>query len=509
MQDSRSLLIIDSDPTFRANAARFLTERGFVVSDASTGQAGAELARRLRPEYVLLDLAVQQPRAAELIEMLSAGPEKPRIVCVASGARVADVVAAVRAGALDVMERPVDGERLVRLYERAPRAVSQPQAVVAPPVPMTKPVRVTHEPELDPLATRSDAVKAALNRLARLAEVETAVVVEGEPGCGQESFARHFHGASARAAGPFVVVPSHPEGSTAEDALFGSTATVSAFARAKGGVVFVESLLSLGATGQERLAKLLQGLAAARVGGSTVRWPPMIIGLERPLAAEVESGRVRKDLAGYLARTTVSVPPLRARKEDLPEVIQGLVTAIQIQVGATASAVSPAVMEVLVAREWQGNFPELVATVCRAAAYDEAGRVVLDLTPRFEPSPVVDADSFDEEMQASLAPPSAEEEEDDDGDEWEPTLDERGRVQPYDVYEAQIFRFALKNAGGCVSRAAELLGVGRATMYRKMRAYDIDVPPVSERSIARTRRVKKRAVSAPGVGLGASRDFVS
>src|SRR5688572_19973539 len=72
--------------------------------------------------------------------------------------------------------------------------------------------------------------------------------------------------------------------------------------------------------------------------------------------------------------------------------------------------------------------------------------------------------------------------------EWKPTADTQGRVRPYDEYEAEIFRFALARAGGCVSRAAEMLRVGRATMYRKMRAYGIDVPPVSERAIDRSRR---------------------
>lgn len=71
---------------------------------------------------------------------------------------------------------------------------------------------------------------------------------------------------------------------------------------------------------------------------------------------------------------------------------------------------------------------------------------------------------------------------------WAPSLDASGKVQPYDVYEAEIFRFALQQAGGCVSRAAEMLHVGRATMYRKMRAYSIIAPPVSERLIDRSRR---------------------
>src|SRR5947207_1376662 len=77
--------------------------------------------------------------------------------------------------------------------------------------------------------------------------------------------------------------------------------------------------------------------------------------------------------------------------------------------------------------------------------------------------------------------------------DWKPSLDSSGQVQKFDVYEAEIFRFALAHAGGCVSHAAEKLGVGRATMYRKMRAYGIVAPPVSERAIDRTRKTKSEA----------------
>jgi transcriptional regulator of acetoin/glycerol metabolism len=79
--------------------------------------------------------------------------------------------------------------------------------------------------------------------------------------------------------------------------------------------------------------------------------------------------------------------------------------------------------------------------------------------------------------------------------DWKPSLDGEGKVRSFDAYEAEIFRFALDNAGGCVSRAAELLGVGRATMYRKMRAYSIIAPPVSERAIDRSRRPSKDDVA--------------
>lgn len=94
------------------------------------------------------------------------------------------------------------------------------------------------------------------------------------------------------------------------------------------------------------------------------------------------------------------------------------------------------------------------------------------------------------EQEATVLRDAIQGEVDAEGRRWCPTLDAGGRVQRFDVYEAEIFRFALANAGGCVSRAAEMLGVGRATMYRKMRAYEIVAPPVSQRAIERSRKAR-------------------
>jgi DNA-binding NtrC family response regulator len=224
------------------------------------------------------------------------------------------------------------------------------------------------------------------------------------------------------------------------------------------------------------LAKLLRGLSAAKVSGAEVRWPPMIGGIDRDLEVEVSAGRLRADVAQVFGRTRIRVPPLRQRREDIPELVRRVMQAVQRQVGAAGVSVSPRVLQELGERDWPGNLTELVDAVKEACVLAEGGLIVLDLAAR-ERLPLRD----DEEQ--DLTPTKSG---------WRPTLDMSGDVQPYDIYEAEIFRFALENAGGCVSRAAELLGVGRATMYRKMRAYNIDVPPVSERAIARSRGARQR-----------------
>lgn len=484
MSNPRSILVIDADPTYRRNAGRFLGDHGYTVYEADTPSRGLEEARAKQPRFALVDLAFQAQMGVDIVEQLRGFGHPLDVVCVAKGCALSHVVNAVKAGALDVMERPVDGERLVRILAQAARP--RPDSKVADN--QNRPAGLDDDPHVDVEVIESPAMKNAVARAQQLAKNALALVVEGESGAGHEVAARYFHKASDRSEGPFVKVPAVPTaGRSPHDLLFGAGDEVSAFARAKGGIVYIENLLSLGLAGQDRLLKLLEGLRAARAAGSDVRWPPMVIGIERPLSVEVKAGRVPADLADMLAETVVTMPPLRDRKEDLPLLIERVVSAIQERLQAPEVAVDPKVVEDFATRPWERNLPELITTVCRAAAFDPAGRLVLDPSIRAEPEPLPNPTPVVEAAPAAAEAAPAEE----DGHVWHPSVDEAGQVQPYDVYEAEIFRFALEKAGGCVSRAAELLGVGRATMYRKMRAYDITVPPVSERAMARSRHARK------------------
>lgn len=482
MRDSK-ILIIDPDPTFRRNARRFLGERGFSVEEAESGAAGVERMRLNVAEYALVDLNLRGPGGVEVVQQLMNISPSCGVICVTSDASTSQVVGAMRAGALDVFERPVDGERLVRRFEE--RKSHMISSSAAPPSVVAVPVNISRIPPVDLLVAESSAMRTALSRVQALVADETAVMLHGEVGVGLNSVAKYAHAVGPRRAGAFITVPANPDGSTAEEALFGSARVPSAFAQAKGGVVFIESLLSLGDAGQDRLAKLLQGLAASKVSGGAVRWPPMLLGLEGTPMEQVRAGKLRRDLAMLLERVAVKVPSLRQRPEDLPELVRRMAGAIAQHVGAPAWEVQPEVLQSLLQRAWSGNVKELMRVVKDAAVQDVESRLFLDLSVRpSAPMPV----------QVAPEVPAPAPVEKNPG--WAPTLDEEGQVQPYDVYEAEIFKFALHNAGGCVSRAAELLGVGRATMYRKMRAYEIEVPPVSERAISRSRRKKRNAANA-------------
>lgn len=476
MSERRTVLTIDEDPAFRRNASRFLSERGFLTFEAEGPDSGLAATLRHRPDFVLVDVHLKAAPGVDLIETLAQSQDAPKVIGVTGSSRVPEVVAAVKAGAVDVLERPVDGERLLAIIQEVLAVSEAMQSGSERPRPVALPVTL----DVDVLVSESPVMKELLQNLMARAAKEESIVLAGEDGLRLDAVARFIHRMGPRAEGPLVMVPT----ASAEERLFGSARQPSAFADAKGGMVFVESLTALGGSGQERLVKLMQGLSGT-AGPGSVRWPPMVIATHGSIQNSVRANRLRADLGRLLEPFAVEVPPLRRRREDVPVLIHRVVSAIESLLNPRTVRVDGKVVDALVGREWPGNIEELITAVRNAACMSDDRELFLDLTARPE---VVMPDV----QPSRSAPPPEEPAAPTVG--WSPSLDGDGQVQPYDVYEAEIFRFALQNAGGCVSRAAELLGVGRATMYRKMRAYDIDVPPVSERAISRSRRARRASV---------------
>jgi DNA-binding NtrC family response regulator len=416
------------------------------------------------PEFVLVNLNQKDVAALDLVRTCVEHRSGPKVICTAKAIRIATAVQAVKVGALDVLERPIDAERLYRLLEDH----KPPCEPIEPPSSNTRPVELTEPLVVDLLVADEERMQRALDRIDEAAKSERPITLVCERPL-REQLARRYLAASPRAGGPFVIVAADSDEASAEDLLFGTAAQPSAFSLAKGGVVFVESLESLESTGRDRLANLLKGLAESRASGVEVRWPPMIIATEEEPAID---GRLEREVADQLSPTAIVVPRLHARMADAQRLLANIVQAIAKAAGAAGAAVDPRVAQAIMERSLTGGVAELMRMTTESARLDQDNRLVLELGREKERRPL---------KSIGLARPAS-------SAGWAPTLDTKGSVQRFDVYEAEIFRFALRNAGGCVSRAAELLGVGRATMYRKMRAYQIDVPPVSERSIARGRR---------------------
>ena len=459
---ARRILIIDQDPSFRRSAAQVLSAAGFQVLEAASGRAGLAELGHWMPDGVVVDLDLDDVDAVQLVRaVMSDAAPRPSLVCVTDRADVARIVEVMRLGARDVLTKPADHNRLrdavmnaVERGELASDVGKLQRGLVA----ADSGYALVHE---------STAMRHVIDRVERLAGVEMPVLILGEAGVGKGTVARRLHAKGPRANKPFVVVPAHDEPAATEAALFGTSGRPSAFAQAQDGVLFIESIVSLGFNGQTRLARVLADLNAARTSGQPVTCPRLVVAAERDLSELVEAGAVNEELARRLSPLTLVVPSLRDRRADIAEMARSMAAQAAATSHEPKVELSPELLNELSGQSWPGNLRELNAAVMRAVALARNGQVRVEdfRGPR-------GASAVQAAPQASARG-------------WSPRTDAEGEVQRYDDYEAEIFRFALEKAGGCVSRAAEMLGVGRATMYRKMRSYDIDAPPVSERAISR------------------------
>lgn len=480
---SRRVLIIDEDIGFRRSATQALSGMGFQVVEAGSARAGLNEIHHFTPDCVLLDLSTTDIPAEQVLRTMAieAAPRAP-VVIVGDKIGLDAAVTAMKLGAKDVLTKPVDGERI-----KAAVVAAMEKSELARDVARLE--TLLGASAQDAFVSESPSMSALVEKIDRLANVEMPVLILGEKGSGKGSIARRLHASGSRAQKPFVIVPESDNPLVVEQALFGGSGRPSAFAQAGDGVLFIESIASLGPAGQERLAKVLAELSAARTGGQPVSWPRLIVAAERELSAMVEAGQLKDDLARRLSPLTVQMPSLRERKNDIPRLIEQIAQRVARQSRSQVVAFGADVIAFFCEQSWPGNLRELEAAVLRAIALSRGGQVRLeDLS---EPRAAVAT------LQA--APQRG----------WAPQLDAQGEVLSYDTYEAEIFRFALDRAGGCVSRAAEMLGVGRATMYRKMRSYEIDAPPVSERAIVRTGRRRQadeaeEVVAAPVVSVASN-----
>ncbi|MFO0723047.1 MAG: sigma 54-interacting transcriptional regulator [Myxococcota bacterium] len=472
---STRILVIDEDPAFRLEVRQQAEALGYQASEVETARAGlTELAAGL-VDAVVVDSKIADVPVRELVALVAAQPSpRPAIIVTARASSVEDAVELMRRGVKDVVMKPATGARLKDALARAIESSDLARDV--------KKLRPASEADNSAVyfAGDSAAMAAVFERIDRLASVEMPILLIGEAGVGKGAIARRIHAKGPRAQRPMVVVPD-ADPATVEQTLFGAGGRPGAFTMAQDGVLFIESIVSLGTSGQERLAKLLAEVSTARTGGQPVSWPRLIVGAPSELAALVDAQTVLPELARRLSPLTVHVPALRDRRTDVAAIVYAITARAAKESGRPIVEFAPEVLDRLSREPWPTNVRGLEAAVLRAIAMAKDGLVRLD------------------ELEGAPGPVAHREEKGRDAQGWTPTLDANGEVMRYDEYEAEIFRFALDRAGGCVSRAAEMLGVGRATMYRKMRSYDIDAPPVSERAIVRSgRRARDEKDPLPG-----------
>jgi DNA-binding NtrC family response regulator len=437
------ILVVDDDPASREMLARVLSAEGHQVKTAADGREALGALDRDGADLVVSDIRMPELDGYELADrMRECAPGVPLVLVTAFG-DVEGALQAIRRGAYDYLSKPydVDAIRLVVARGLAQRALSVENDGLRR--------QVREKYKLEGIVGRSDAMLQVYKTAARVASSDATVLILGESGTGKELVARALHAASARAGGPFVAVDcgAIAEG-VLESELFGHTrgAFTGAAAPRRGlfeeahhGTLFLDEIGDVGSALQARLLRALQEGEVRRVGANEpvpvdVR---IVAATNKDLAAAVKEGRFREDLFYRLAVVSLRIPPLRERPEDIPLLADHFAAK---HGRAEGGVITPAARALLLAYAWPGNVRELENVVARALALNRSGVVVPDDLP-----------------DAVRGVPAGLDLGGGDGGRERPTLAEVERR-----YAATV----LAEVDGNKTRAAEILGIDRKTLYR-------------------------------------------
>lgn len=442
------IAVIDGDPAVRATVRTWLEPAGHPVSEFADGRAFLE-TETAQWFGVCLDLGPGgDPGFGILHDLQLRDRDLPVIVLSPEGG--SEVAAtAMEAGAYDIQEKPL---RQDRLLGSVGRAVERRGLILAL---RRYEAQLKQRPPFSALVGESPVMQELFRQMQRVLDSDVAVAVEGESGTGKELVARAIHFGGRRASAPFVAIncAAIPE-ALHEAELFGHergafTGAVSThrgrFEQANGGTLFLDEIGEMTALTQASLLRAIQEQKIRRVGGTTdipinVR---LISSSPRDLSAEVQAKRFREDLYFRLAVYPLRLPPLRERKEDITHLLWHFIEKYSADVGRTIQRISPAAMDTLMRHEWPGNIRELQNIVHRAMLSCDADE--LDVT----------------HLPSELRQGSG------DG----PSNGIADEVVPLRELERRAIRTALQATNGSVEKAARLLGMGRATLYRRLARY--------------------------------------
>ncbi len=447
------ILIADDDAKVREALVVLCEALGYRTFEAASGRETLEIARRASPDVVLLDIEMPHGSGLEVLPELMRLTPKPQVVMVTGVGNVSLAVDSLRRGAVDFLEKPVDRVMIEGVLERVQRglAVARERDLLRGEVARLR---------SGPIIGNSRGVSRVADQIRRVASTpRTTVLVTGEPGVGKELVARAIHEQSARSGGPFVALNCAVRSQERLEAeLFGhvpgalggadSQGSGGLVAAAEGGTLFLDEVGELGPELQAKLLKVLQDRSFRRVGGSEEQRTEVrfVASTHRDLAQRVEAGSYREDLFYRLNVLSIDVPPLRERREDVPELALHFLERFRRELGRDLSGFEPAALEALAAHPWRGNVRELRNAVERGAMRASGGEVRL-----------VDLALEDDPPAAGPAEVGLE-------------------LESYSLREMEerLIRRALEDSQGNRSRTARLLGVNRTTLYNKLRTYQIE-----------------------------------
>ena len=384
-----TILIIDDEPNILTTVRRSLELEGYQVMVAGSTALGLSAVERSAIDLVLLDVIMPGETGLEALPKLRAAAPNTVVVMMSGNATIETAVQATKAGAYDFIEKPLSGDKLLltvhnaltyaRLVDENAQLRRKIQAGIA-------------------MIGQGAAMRSIFDKVSKIAPSSGRVLITGENGTGKELIARALHEHSKRATGPFIklncaAIPSE----LIESELFGhekgafSGATQQRrgkFELADEGTLFLDEIADMTLSAQAKVLRVLQECEFERVGGNeTIKVDVRVVAAtNKDVHAEIAAGRFREDLYYRLAVVPIELPPLRARREDIPGLVQHFLELVCTENDRRQKRVAPPAMAVLVQYDWPGNVRELKNVVERLVILTDVDVIgqsdVIDALPR-------------------------------------------------------------------------------------------------------------------------------
>ena len=444
---SESILIVDDERGIRETLSAVLRDEGFHADAVESGEECLKAVARRAYGCVLLDVWLPGISGLETLQQLRDANSDVAVVIISGHGNVETAVRATKLGAFDFIEKPLSIEKTVLTIRNALRQRQLERANAE----MSAELNEEYE-----MVGESVAMRALRKQIAVVAPTDGRVLISGESGAGKELVARAIHAQSRRAAAPFIEVNSAaiPE-ELIESELFGhvkgsftgaTAAKKGKFELADGATLFLDEVSDMSANVQAKVLRVLEEQRFEPVGSNTpinvdVR---VVAATNKRLDEEIEKGTFRSDLFFRLNVIPFEVPPLRERVEDVPLLIDHFNRRFAKAYGKKPKVFDAEAIELMQRYSWPGNVRELRNTIERVVILHQNHRVAITNLPAFgESEPPASSYRFPSFKEAS------------------------------DAYHREFIQRKLDEAEGNVSRAAELMGIDRSHLYRRMRALGI------------------------------------
>jgi DNA-binding NtrC family response regulator len=444
------LLVIDDEPVAVKNLAYALRKSGFEVTTRESGTGGYEVLGQENFDVVLTDLRMDRVDGMAILQRAHEIDPDMAVILITAHGSFPSVVDAMKAGAFHYIDKPFRLDEVRELVKNAANLVSLKRE--------NKKLReAAAGTQADTrLITQDPAMNRLLDTARQVAATNTSVLISGESGTGKELLARFLHTHSRCSTGPFVAVNC---GALQEDLLanelFGhikgaytgaTEARPGLIESADNGTLFLDEIAEMSLAMQVKLLRVIQEREVQRLGATTSKPVNIriIAATHRELRNEVAAGRFRQDLYYRLDVVTLKLPPLAERKNDIPLLAYYFLRKHVLRIGREVNDIQPAAMSLLMDYDYPGNVRELENIIERGVALATskeltAGELPKSLSDRAVHVIRESADKL-------------------------PTLEER---------EAEYIRYVLQRSGGNRTRAAEILGIDRVSLWRKLKKYNL------------------------------------